>query len=63
MESVIIKYNPDVCFVFPLLGDSLLKLIKHYKCKGIPIPIVKRLTVDVKADFYLGLKGSAVFTQ
>lgn len=36
-----------VCMVFEVLGDNLLSLIKQYDYKGIPIPIVKRLTRQV----------------
>lgn len=34
-------------FVFQTLGPSLLEVIKHYRYRGIPIPIVKKLTKDV----------------
>lgn len=33
--------------VFETLGDNLLKLVKKYKYKGIPIPIVKNLTRQI----------------
>jgi len=36
-----------VCMVFETLGDNLLKLVKKYKYKGIPIPIVKNLTYQI----------------
>lgn len=43
-------YGPNgkhMVFVFQTLGPNLLEVIKHYKYKGIPIPIVKKLTKDV----------------
>eukprot|EP00210_Caulerpa_lentillifera_P001433 g1375.t1 len=36
-----------VCMVFETLGDNLLKLVKKYKYKGIPIPVVKNLTYQI----------------
>lgn len=33
--------------VFETLGDNLLKLVKKYNYKGIPIPIVKNLTQQI----------------
>ncbi|CAD7702095.1 unnamed protein product [Ostreobium quekettii] len=36
-----------VCMVFEVLGDNLLKLIKHYDYKGIPLPVVRNVTRQV----------------
>lgn len=36
-----------VCMVFEVLGANLLKVIKHYDYKGIPIHLVKRIAVQV----------------
>ncbi len=35
------------CMVFPLLGHSVLTLIRRYQCRGLPIPIVKYITRQV----------------
>lgn len=37
----------DICMVFEVLGHNLLKLIKEYDYKGIPIATVKKIAVDV----------------
>ncbi|RYH10479.1 hypothetical protein EON65_39455, partial [archaeon] len=33
-----------LCMVFEMLGENLLKVIKRYNYRGIPIPIVKAFT-------------------
>lgn len=37
-------HGRHVCMVFEVLGDNLLSLIKQYDYRGIPIPVVQRLT-------------------
>lgn len=32
------------CMVFEVMGENLLALVKHYDYKGIPVPVVKRLS-------------------
>lgn len=34
----------DVCMVFELLGDNLLSLIRKFKYKGLPLPVVRYVT-------------------
>lgn len=36
-----------VCMVFEVLGDNLLRLIKHYRYRGAPMSIVKKVAHDV----------------
>lgn len=36
-----------VCMVFEVLGENLLSLIRRYKHRGIPLPIVKRIAKQV----------------
>jgi serine/threonine-protein kinase SRPK3 len=36
-----------VCMVFEVMGPNVLSLIKKYDFKGVPIPVVKRLTADI----------------
>ncbi|KAI9319929.1 kinase-like domain-containing protein [Dichotomocladium elegans] len=36
-----------VCMTFEVLGESLLSLIKRYRYRGIPTPIVKRITKQI----------------
>ncbi|EFJ53238.1 hypothetical protein VOLCADRAFT_78921 [Volvox carteri f. nagariensis] len=36
-----------VCLVFEVLGENLLALIKRYEYKGIPIPIVRNLAMQM----------------
>lgn len=33
-----------VCIVFEMMGDNLLTLIKYYNYRGVPMPLVQRLT-------------------
>jgi len=42
-----------VCMVFEVLGDNLLRLIKHYNYEGIPVHLVKQIVrqVCVSLDF------------
>lgn len=48
MESVLVCiFILDICMVFEVLGHNLLKLIKEYDYRGIPIEVVKKITVDV----------------
>ena len=43
------QHGRHVCMVFEVLGDNLLVLIKEYDYRGIPIPIVQRLTQQVES--------------
>ncbi|KAE9143269.1 hypothetical protein PF006_g11687 [Phytophthora fragariae] len=36
-----------VCMVFEMMGDNLLTLIKYYNYRGVPLPLVQRLTRDM----------------
>lgn len=36
-----------VCLVFNVLGSSLLKVIKRFNYKGVPIPLVRKLARDI----------------
>ncbi|GMF38347.1 unnamed protein product [Phytophthora fragariaefolia] len=36
-----------VCMVFEMMGDNLLTLIKYYNYRGVPMPLVQRLTRDM----------------
>eukprot|EP00941_MAST-03F_sp_MAST-3F-sp1_P000866 g866.t1 len=36
-----------VCFVFEMLGENLLSLIKQYDYHGVPLPIVKQIAKQV----------------
>lgn len=40
-------HGTHVCMVFEVLGENLLGLIKRYRHKGIPAPIVKQITKQV----------------
>lgn len=40
-------HGRHVCMVFEVLGDNLLSLIKQYDYRGIPIPVVQRLTKQI----------------
>eukprot|EP00873_Tetraselmis_striata_P021100 jgi/Tetstr1/441364/TSEL_029613.t1 len=40
-------FGSHVCMVFETLGDNLLALIKRYNYRGLPLPLVRRLTVDI----------------
>lgn len=37
----------DICMVFEVLGDNLLKLIIQHKYKGLPLSTVKSITAQV----------------
>ena len=37
-------HGKHICMTFEVLGESLLPLMKRYNTKGIPIPIVKRIS-------------------
>ena len=43
----LVLFLVDICMVFEVLGHNLLKLIKEYDYRGIPIATVKKITVDV----------------
>ena len=45
--STIPWHRQDVCMVFEVLGDTLLKLIIQRKYKGLPIDTVKSITAQV----------------
>jgi serine/threonine-protein kinase SRPK3 len=40
-------HGRHVCMVFEVLGDNLLSLIKRYKYRGIPIPVVRNVARQV----------------
>ena len=40
-------HGHHICMVFEVLGDNLLSLIKQYNYRGIPIPVVQRLTKQI----------------
>jgi len=40
-------HGTHVCMTFPVYGENLLALIKHYDYRGIPLPIVRRLASQV----------------
>lgn len=40
-------HGHHICMVFEVLGDNLLSLIKQYDYRGIPIPVVQRLTKQI----------------
>lgn len=50
--------------VFEMLGDNLLTLIKYYNYRGVPMPIVKRLTKDIlEALAFLHAECSIIHTD
>ncbi|CAD7700906.1 unnamed protein product [Ostreobium quekettii] len=53
-----------MCMVFEVLGDNLLKLIKRYNYKGIPLPIVRNVTRQVLIGLdYLERKCKIIHTD
>eukprot|EP00501_MAST-03F_sp_TOSAG23-6_P001617 GSMAST32.ASY1.ANO1.1684.1 assembled CDS len=62
-----LKTGPNgihVCFIFEMLGENLLSLIKQYHYHGIPLPIVKKITKDVcKGMAFLHSKCSIIHTD
>ena len=36
-----------MCMIFEALGENLLAVIKRYNYRGLPLPLVRRLTVDM----------------
>jgi serine/threonine-protein kinase SRPK3 len=46
-------HGRHICMAFEILGENLLKVIKRYNYKGIPVPIVKNIVrqVCVGLDF------------
>lgn len=36
-----------ICMVFEVLGENLLSLLRYYQYKGIPLPLVKRISKQV----------------
>eukprot|EP00300_Choanocystis_sp_HF-7_P017540 c19760_g1_i3.p1 GENE.c19760_g1_i3~~c19760_g1_i3.p1 ORF type:complete len:506 (+),score=134.22 c19760_g1_i3:528-2045(+) len=47
MSLYFLRFLSDMCMVFELLGHSLLSLIKLYKYRGIPLPIVRDISRQV----------------
>lgn len=57
-------HGRHVCMVFEVLGDNLLALIKYYNYRGIPIPFVRRLAVEVLQGLhYLHTKCQIIHTD
>ncbi|KAK9829340.1 hypothetical protein WJX72_005262 [[Myrmecia] bisecta] len=57
-------HGRHVCMVFEVLGDNLLSLIKQYKYRGIPLPVVRSLTRQVLVALdYLHAKCSIIHTD
>lgn len=40
-------HGSHVCMVFEALGENLLAVIKRFHYRGLPIPLVRRLSVDM----------------
>ena len=40
-------HGRHMCMVFEVLGDNLLALIKHFRYRGIPLPIVRSVARQV----------------
>lgn len=40
-------HGRHVCMLFEVLGDNLLALIKRYKYRGIPLPVVRNISRQV----------------
>lgn len=51
-----------MCFVYELLGSSLLDLIKHYDYKGIPVDVVKPLFKNVRCRRRCAVVGRTALT-
>ena len=57
-------HGHHVCMVFEVLGDNLLSLIKQYDYRGIPIPVVQRLTKQILTGLdYLHTKRRIIHTD
>ncbi|CAO3624252.1 unnamed protein product [Cunninghamella echinulata] len=41
-----------VCMVFEVLGESLLSVMKRFNFRGLPIPLVKRITQQITKGLY-----------
>lgn len=53
-----------VCMVFEMLGDNLLTLIKYYNYRGVPVPLVQRLTKDILSGLaFLHTKCQIIHTD
>lgn len=53
-----------VCMVFEVLGDNLLRLIKHYRYRGAPMPVVKKVAHDVLVGLdYLHRECNVIHTD
>lgn len=53
-----------VCLVFDVMGGSLLHLIKRFNFRGIPIPLVKRVTRDLLVGLdFIHTQASVIHTD
>ena len=57
-------HGHHICMVFEVLGDNLLSLIKQYNYRGIPIPVVQRLTKQILTGLdYLHVDRKIIHTD
>lgn len=57
-------HGRHVCFVFEMLGDNILRLIKHYGYRGIPLPVTKVLVKQICEGLdYLHRVGQVIHTD
>eukprot|EP00127_Corallochytrium_limacisporum_P002790 Clim_evm3s141 gene=Clim_evmTU3s141 len=57
-------HGQHICMVFEVLGKNLLSLIKKYKYRGVPLPLVKNITYQVLQGLdYMHRKCSIIHTD
>lgn len=57
-------HGHHICMVFEVLGDNMLSLIKQYNYRGIPIPVVQRLTKQILTGLdYLHIDRKIIHTD
>ena len=57
-------HGHHICMVFEVLGDNMLSLIKQYNYRGIPIPVVQRLTKQILTGLdYLHVDRKIIHTD
>ncbi|KAL3141169.1 hypothetical protein ABBQ38_003513 [Trebouxia sp. C0009 RCD-2024] len=57
-------HGRHICMIFEVLGDNLLSLIKQYNYRGIPIPVVQRLSKQILTGIdYLHVDRQIIHTD
>lgn len=57
-------HGRHICMIFEVLGDNLLSLIKQYDYRGIPIPVVQRLSKQILTGLdYLHVDRKIIHTD